>query len=268
MMVGRNEAKTAAAARAIMSATGHHAVHWEIADLARQDAVRELAARLLVRFPVIDLLINNAGALFLTREETPEGVERTIALNHLAYVTLTLALLPSLLAAAQPGVPARVVCVSSRAHQNARVRLDDLQMRHRYGGWRAYCNSKLFNIWFVRALARRVPVDRLQLFSMHPGVVRTRFALNNGGMGHLLRRLMDLFSVTPEQGADTILWLATAEEPLRHPGTYWTRRQRRGASRQALDERLAEQLWTETLRLTGFDAEQMIRAACGEARHA
>lgn len=101
IMVGRNEAKTAAAARTIMSESGSRAISWHIADLSRQDEVRELARHLRVQHPRIDVLCNNAGALFLERQTTVDGLERTFALNHLAYFTLTLELLPSLLAAAQ-----------------------------------------------------------------------------------------------------------------------------------------------------------------------
>ena len=140
------------------------------------DAVAALAERLRGRHPVIHVLANNAGALFLDRETTADGVERTLALNHLAYVQLTLALLDPLLAAARPGAPARVLCVSSRAHENARVDVDDLSLARGYGGWRAYANSKLCNIWFAQGLAQRLDPSLVVAHSLHPGVVRTRFA--------------------------------------------------------------------------------------------
>lgn len=261
VMVGRNEAKTAAAARSIMSETGRRAVHWEIADLSRQDAVRALAARLRAAHPRIDVLANNAGALFLERETTTEGLERTFALNHLAYFTLTLELLPSLLAASPSGEPVRVINVSSRAHQGARVDLDDLQLERGYSGWRAYANSKLFNIWFTRALARRVDASRLLVQAMHPGVVSTRFATNNGWMGRLQRRVMDVVSVTPEQGADTLVWLATAAEAATRNAHYWVRRQAVTPSRLARDDERAEQLWRESAALAGLDTDTVIRRA-------
>ena len=264
VMVGRNEAKTVAAANRLMSETGERRVQWEIADLSVLDEVQELAHRLLARHPRIDVLANNAGAMFLDRMDTRDGIERTVALNHLGYFALTLQLLPALATAGSDG-PARVVCVSSRAQENARVAMDDLQLVHGYGGWRAYCNSKVYNLWFARALAARVDPSRLLVQAMHPGVVHTRFATNNGGKGRLLRRLMDVVSITPEAGADTLVWLSHAAEALAHPGGYWVKRRLRTPSRLARDEQRAEQLWHESVRLTGLDADSLI-ATAGVAR--
>jgi NAD(P)-dependent dehydrogenase (short-subunit alcohol dehydrogenase family) len=261
VMVGRNEAKTAEAAHEIMRDTGRRTVTWQIADLSDQSAVRALAHRLLATVPQIDVLVNNAGALFLTRETTADGHERTFALNHLSYVTLTLLLLPALSAAARPGAPARVVCVSSRAHHNARPRLDDLQRTRDYTGWRQYADSKLYNIWFTRALARRLDATRLVVQALHPGVVSTRFATNNGRMGMLQRRIMDLISITPERGADTAVWLATADEGSRVSGQYWVKRRRVEPSRAAHDDAAGELLWGASARLAAIDADQLIRDA-------
>lgn len=261
VMVGRNEAKTAAAARAIMSDCGSRAVSWEIADLSDPDAVGELAERLLVSHPRVHLLVNNAGAMFLERELTRAGFERTFALNHLSYVQLGVRLLPALFAAAVPGDPSRLINVASRAHENAKPNLDDLQGARAYGGWRAYANSKLFNLWFTRALAARVDAARLSVQAIHPGVVSTRFATNNGRLGRVLRRVMDLNSVTPEQGADTVLWLATASEALANPGGYWVRRRLTTPSRLARDSAMSEQLWARTGKLLHLDLDAMVRAA-------
>jgi NAD(P)-dependent dehydrogenase (short-subunit alcohol dehydrogenase family) len=264
VMVGRNEAKTAAAARAIMTETGRRDISWLIADLSTQSGVQELATALRARCPRIDVLCNNAGAMFLERELTVDGIERTFALNHLAYFGLTLELLPSLQAAAQspprPGVPARIINVASRAHKNARVHLADLPLATDFGGWRAYCNSKLCNIWFTRSLARRLRSDAVVVHAMHPGVVSTRFAINNGAMGRFLRRVMDLRSVTPAQGADTMVWLATTSAPevLQSSGAYWYKRRPGSLSRAAHDDRRAEQLWTMSASLTGLDADRLV----------
>ena len=269
VMIGRNEAKTAAAAQAIMSEVGHpsgrRAVTWEIADLSRQEAVHDLADRLLASLPRIDVLANNAGAMFLDREVTPDGFERTFALNHLSYFTLTLRLLAPLVAAARPGAPARVLSVSSRAHENASPVLDDLQLERHFGGWKQYANSKLYNIWFTRALARRLDPSRVVTHALHPGVVSTRFASNNGRMGRLLRRVMDVVSVTPTQGADTLEWLSSAPEAIERSGEYWVRRRRVSPSRTARDDARAEQLWTTSSRLTGLDADQLILDAMTDA---
>jgi NAD(P)-dependent dehydrogenase (short-subunit alcohol dehydrogenase family) len=273
VMIGRNEAKTAAAAQAILRDAGPttgtegrgRAITWEIADLSRQQEVHDVADRLLARLPRIDVLANNAGAMFLDRDVTPEGFERTFALNHLSYFTLTLRLLAPLVAAAQPGAPSRVLNVSSRAHANARPALDDLQLERQFGGWKQYANSKLYNIWFTRALARRLDAARVATQALHPGVVSTRFATNNGLMGQLLRRVMDVVSVTPAQGADTLVWLSSAPEALEGSGDYWRQRRRVTPSGTARDDARAEALWTTTSRLTGLDADRLIRDAMTHA---
>jgi len=269
IMIGRNEAKTAAAANAIRRSLGNAAdlpvISWEIADLSRQAEVHAVADRVMARAPRIDVLANNVGAIFLDRELTPDGFERTFALNHLSYVTLTLRLLAPLLAASRPGAPSRVLTVSSRAHENASPVLDDLQRERDFGGWSQYANSKLYNIWFTRALARRLDPTRLVTQALHPGVVRTRFATNNGRMGGLLRRVMDVVSVTPEQGADTLVWLSHADDALAGSGDYWVKRRRTSPSRTARDDARAEQLWTRTSQLTGLDADQFIRDAMTHA---
>ncbi len=263
VMIGRNEAKTAAAAGAIMSQTGRRSVTWEIADLSRMDAVVDLAERLRVRLPRIDVLVNNAGACFLDRQLTVDGLERSFALNHLQYVVLTLSLLEPLAASARAHqeAPARVICVSSRAHRDARLDLDDLQLTRGFGGWRAYANSKLCNVLFVQALARRVAANRLVVHAMHPGLVATRFAANNGRMGRMLRRFMDLRSISPAAGADTITWLAASAAGRASTGQYWVKRTNTAPSAPGQNVALAEELWTASIALTKLNPQALINDA-------
>ncbi len=253
LMVGRNEAKTAAAARAIMSESGTRQISWLVADLSRQEAVRDLALQIRAQCERIDVLINNAGALFLDRELTAEGIERTFALNHLAYFSLTLLLLDRIAAAATTDHPARILCVSSRAHRDAHLNRDDPQLARDYAGWRAYANSKLANILFTRALARRLDPARVLVHALHPGVVSTRFAVNNGRRGRVLRRIMDVVSISPDDGADTLVWLARDDVAREPSGEYWVKRARVAPSNDALDEPLGEWLWTYSANLTGLD---------------
>lgn len=257
IMVGRNEAKTVAAAQRIMSTTGSRTVTTAIADLSRLEAVQDLAEKLQTRHPHIDVLINNAGSLFLDYQLTADGFERTFALNHLAYFALSLRLLPAL-AAAQT---ARVINVSSRAHVNARLNVHDVQSPKSYRGWPAYGTSKLANILFTTAFARRLNPQRVAVHALHPGLVSTRFAANNGRRGRLLRRLMDLTSITPEQGADTMLWLAAVDPTTLGSGHYFVRRQGVTPSRAARDATLAESLWTLSEQCTGLNAHALITDA-------
>jgi len=265
VMIGRNEAKTVAAARAIMAETGSRSVSWEIGNLLRQDAVHDLAKRLEDRWSRADTLVNNAGALFLERQVTAEGLERTFALNHLAYFTLTLLLLPVLATSAADGRTARVVNVASRAHRDARLRLDDLQSEHQYAGWRAYANSKLCNVLFTRALAHRVDPAKVVVHALHPGVVSTRFAVNNGRRGRLMRRVMDVVSIDAAAGADTMVWLCADDAALSTTGDYWVKRARIAPSTAALDASLAESLWSASADLAGLDTDALV-AASGAAR--
>lgn len=258
VMIGRNEAKTAAAARALMSETGSRTVTWDIADLSRTEAVRELAARLSVRYPQIHVLINNAGAVFMEHQRTADGIERTFALNHLAYFSLSLLLLDSLAAASEPGHPARIIAVSSRAHKAARLTLRDVQLDQRFRGWRAYANSKLANLLMVRSLAARLNPAIITVHAVHPGLVRSRFATNNGFRGRLLRRLWKRFSIAPAEGADTLAWLTMAPINEIGNGHYWVRRQRTLPSLQAQTDELAEGLWNISEVLTGLHADALI----------
>ena len=174
-------------------------------------------------------------------------------------------LLAPLVAASRPGAASRILSVASRAHENARPALDDLQRERTFGGWTQYANSKLYNIWFTRSLARRLDPSCVVAQALHPGVVSTRFATNNGRMGRLLRRVMDVVSVSPAQGADTLVWLSSAPEALVGAGDYWVKRRRVTPSRTARDDARAEQLWETTCKLTGLDADQLIRNAMPHA---
>jgi NAD(P)-dependent dehydrogenase (short-subunit alcohol dehydrogenase family) len=254
VMVGRNAAKTVAAAQRIMSATGSRTVTAEIADLSRRDAVLELADGVLRKHEQIAVLINNAGALFLDRQITPDGFERTFALNHLAYFALSVQLLPAL---ARAGT-ARIINVSSRAHRRARLDVDDVVAPASYRSWRAYANSKLANILFTKVMAHQLDPARISVHAVHPGLVSTRFAANNGMRGRLIRRIMDLRAISPEQGADSLVWLATANAGDLGSGEYFVRRQRVTPSRAARNTALADALWTVSERCTQLNAHTMI----------
>ncbi len=259
VMVGRNEAKTRHAASVIMNRTGSRRVRIEIADLLFLDEQHALGERLREKHPSVYALINNAGALFLDREETRDGLERTFALNHLAYATLALRLLPSLLAQ-QNNEPARLVNIASRAHVGARLDIDDLQNTNGYSGWRAYGQSKLANILFTRALSARVDTRRITVHAVHPGLVASRFAANNGVFGRLQRQLMNVFSVSSMAGSDTAAWLLASREGATTSGGYWVKRARTTPSSAAQNDRTATALWDATITLASLqDALPMLQ---------
>lgn len=252
VMVGRNEAKTRHAASVVMNRTGSRSVDFHIADLLYLDEQHALGERLRERYPSVFALVNNAGALFLERKETRDGLERTFALNHVAYVTMALRLLPALLAGTVGNEPARIINIASRAHVRSRLDLEDLQSERRYSGWLAYGRSKLANILFTRALAQRVDSRRLTVHAVHPGLVATRFAANNGRMGRLQRRVMDAFSISPMAGSDTPAWLLASAEGATTSGAYWVRRKRETPSSAARDDDTAQALWDATISLAGL----------------
>jgi NAD(P)-dependent dehydrogenase (short-subunit alcohol dehydrogenase family) len=196
--------------------------------------------------PRIDVLVNNAGAVFAHREITAEGNERTFATNHLACFVLTQGLLPRLLASA----PARIVTTSSIAHQRATLDFADLQSVRHYGGIRAYSRSKLCNILFTRELARRLSGTGVTATCLHPGFVASRFGDASGGV---LREIIAvgkrLLAISPEKGARTLIWLATAPEAASESGGYYYKCRRVTPSAAAQDAVAAERLWAESERL-------------------
>jgi NAD(P)-dependent dehydrogenase (short-subunit alcohol dehydrogenase family) len=253
VLVGRNDAKTRHVVSELRSRTGSDTVTYEIADLLHLDEQVALAERLRAAHPVVHALVNNAGALFLERTLTRDGIERTFALNHLAYVQLTVRLLPSLLAAAGTTGPARVVNVASRAHAGARLRASDLRGDWPFAGWRAYGASKLANVLFTRALAKRVDARCLCVHAVHPGLVASRFAANNGRAGRFTRTIMDWFSVSNAAGSDTAAWLLASPEGARTSGDYWVQRTPTVPSLAARDSALADALWERSLALCGLE---------------
>jgi retinol dehydrogenase 12 len=254
VLVGRNEAKTRHVVSEIRSRTGSDLVSYEIADLLYLEEQVAVANRLRASHPRVHALVNNAGALFLDRALTRDGLERTFALNHMAYVQLTLRLLPSLLAGASEAGPARVVNVASRAHMGATIPANELRGDWGYSGWRAYGASKLANILFTRSLAARVDARSLCVHAVHPGLVASRFAANNGRIGRLTRRVMNWFSISNTAGSDTAAWLLASPEGAASSGAYWVQRAPVTPSAAARDDRLADALWTRSLALAGLEA--------------
>lgn len=238
----RAEALAAALARA-----GAPSVSVHVADLSRLAEVRRVAGE-LTSLPRIDVLLNNAGAIFNRREQTADGFERTLALNHLAYFTLTNLLCDRLKAMAS----ARVVNVASEAHRGAALTFDDLQSTRGYSGWLAYKRSKLCNILFTRALARRLAGSRVTANALHPGFVATNFGNNNGGIFRVGIGIAKQFmAIPPTDGAKTSVYLASAPEVANLSGLYFDKCAAREPSAEAQDDEAAERLWHESVRMTG-----------------
>jgi retinol dehydrogenase 12 len=240
ILVARNPTRGAATVERIRQGTGNPQVEVLLAELSAQAEIRRLAREVQSHYPRLDVLVNNAGALFSGREVSADGIEMTWALNHLAYFLLTILLLDTLRASA----PARVVNVSSDAHRHARLRFDDLQGQQDYGGWRAYAQSKLANVLFTYELARRLAGTGVAANAVHPGFVATNFARQNRSLTALLfRALQPVVALSPEQGAETVIYLATAPEVEGVSGQYFVKRRAVRSSPVSYDVQAAQRLW-------------------------
>jgi NAD(P)-dependent dehydrogenase (short-subunit alcohol dehydrogenase family) len=245
-LVGRDGERVRAVAVEARATGGGAPVHEHVADLMLMSEVRALAGELLERHARIDVLANNAGALFASRRETSEGFERTFALNHLSPFLLT-----SLLRERLAG--GRVVTTSSDAHTAGRLDLEDLQSTKGYAAMRVYGTSKLCKIMFTRELARRAPELHANCF--HPGVVRTGFGKNENGVWKLLTTLGAPFFRSPARGARSLVWLATSQQAASLTGEYVQDEKVRSPSAQAQDATLAEGLWERSAELVGLAAD-------------
>jgi NAD(P)-dependent dehydrogenase (short-subunit alcohol dehydrogenase family) len=244
-LVGREAERVSAVARDARASGGGAAVHEHVADLTLMEEVRRLAAEVAERYEHIDVLANNAGALFASRKETAEGFEQTFALNHLAPFLLT-----NLLRDRLGG--GRVVTTSSDAHKAGALDLDDLQSQKSYAAMRVYGVSKLCNVLFTRELARRAPELHANCF--HPGVVRTGFGKNDNGVWKVLTTIGAPFFRSPDRGARSLVWLAVSDEAGALTGEYVQDEKVLAPSAQAQDETLAQGLWERSAELVGLNA--------------
>jgi retinol dehydrogenase 12 len=246
VLVGRDQSRAEATAAEI-GANATVPPRVEIADLASMEEVRALAGR-LGSLERIDVLINNAGLVLGERRVTEDGFEHVFAVNHLAPFLLTNLLLPKLTGCA----PARVVTVTSDAHSAAKLNLDDPNLEHGWNSWRSYANSKLANILFIRELARRLDGTGVTANCAHPGVVRTGFGREGKPLLRLGTTIARPFFLSPERGADTIVYLASSPDVAGETGGYYVKRQRREPSAAARDDAAARKLWDISEELTGL----------------
>ena len=235
-----------------------HAIHY--ADLSRLSEMKRVATEIASAEPHIDVLINNAGALFGFRQITEDGLERTFALNHLAYFVLTHGLRERLVASA----PARIVNTASDAHESATLDFDDLQAAKAYRssswqwlwfggpGFKVYGRSKLCNILFTRELARRLQGTGVTANCLHPGFVATRFGDESGGVVSFGVRAAKRFALSPDKGAETLVYLASSPEVAIVTGKYFYKCRPITPSKEAQGEIAAQRLWEETAKIAGL----------------
>lgn len=251
VLICRDSGRGEEALAAIRSESGNNAVELLVADLAVQAEVRRLADVIAVRYPTIDVLWNNAGLQRMERTLTPDGLEQTFAVNHLAPFLLTNLLLDPLRAAA----PARVITTASVVHRWGQIDFADLQSARSYSSNRAYYQSKLANVLFTAELARRLDPSKVTANSFAPGMVRTAFARDFRGFYRVMAALwLGLFGKSPAQGAATGVMLACDPALAGVTGGYFANSRRAAMSPAAQDPTLARRLWDVSAELVGLPA--------------
>ncbi|HOU12659.1 MAG TPA: SDR family NAD(P)-dependent oxidoreductase [Anaerolineae bacterium] len=239
ILVDRDVEKGAITVAQIKQQTGNPSVELMAADLSSQQEIRRLAQQFKSRYQRLDVLLNNAGAIFAERQESVDGIEMTFALNYLGYFLLTNLLLDTLKA----GAPARIINTSSRSHARARINFDDLESRTNYQGLSAYAHSKLAIVLFTYALARRLEGAGVMVNALHPGIVATNFGRgSDGALGFVMRLFRPAF-LSPEQGAQTGIYLATSGEVAGVTGKYFVKCKAVPSAPASYDTAIASRLW-------------------------
>jgi retinol dehydrogenase-14 len=249
VITGRNRERGEGAVEEIRRESGSDKVSLLLADLAVQAEVRKLAEEFKERHDRLDVLINNAGLVQSKRTETADGIELTLAVNHLAPFLLTNLLLDLL----KRSAPSRIITVSSGAERIGKINFDDLQSKRRYSGFPVYGMTKLANIVFTFELAERLEGTGVTANCMHPGGVNTNFGMNSRGLSILLFRAFKPFMRSPKQGADTLVYLAASPEVEGMTGEYLADRKTQTASPAAYDESARKNLWEVSEDLTGLE---------------
>lgn len=252
VVVSRSAEKLERTVQRITDETGNPHVAALQADLSLMAQVRQAAEQFHERYDRLDVLVNNAGAYFNNRQMTAEGYEMTFALNHLNYFLLTNLLLETIQRTAQQTGDARIINVSSGAHEGGRIDFDNLQKDKGFSGFGAYAESKLMNVMFTYALARRLHGTNVTVNAVHPGFVNTGFGMNNGGILRAVVSAIQLFGRSPEKGAETSIYLASSPQVQGITGKYWVDSQQKRSSARSHNETTQERLWAISEEITGI----------------
>lgn len=255
-IVGRNDIKLTDVKKEIISKTGNNEVESMICDLSSLNEVRALAADFEERFDRLDRLINNAGLIVGDRKLTADGYEYTFALDHLSPFLLTNLLLGML----KKNAPSRVITISSEAHRFGKIHFEDIMLENGYTQFKAYSQAKLANIMFTYELARRLEGTGITSNCLHPGNVRTNFAVGTHGPFRLFWSLSTPFLLSAEKGARTSIYLASSPDVAGVSGQYFKRQRPARSSRRSMKRSDAQRLWEISAKLTGLDNAAMYGA--------
>lgn len=245
VIVSRSAEKCALVADEIKRETGNTKIEYIAADLSTHAGTQKVAHEFKKRHTRLDVLVNNAGAFFTSRQLSADGIEMTWALNHLSYFILTVLLLDTLKASG----PARIVNVSSDTHQNGKINFDDLQMEKGYSPMAAYSQSKLANILFTYELARKLEGTKVTTNALHPGLVSTGFNKNNGALMKFAMTLLTPFARSPQEGAQTSIYLASSPQVDGVTGKYFDNSKAVPSAPASYNRATAERLWQTSLEM-------------------
>lgn len=253
LLVARDSKRGSELVDEIKKESGNPNIELYLADLSKQADIRKLAAEVLAKHSRLDLLLNNAGAMFTTRQLTADGYETTFALNHLGYFLLTELLLDVLKRTAAETGEARIVNVASNAHANVKgLDFDDLMSERGYSAFKVYSRSKFANILFTYELDRRLKASGargLTVNCLHPGFVASGFGHNNGALMSLALKIASPFALTPEEGAKTMIYLCKSPEVSGVSGKYFAKSREARSNRYTHDEAAARRLWEASEKL-------------------
>ncbi|MCY3796693.1 MAG: SDR family oxidoreductase [Chloroflexi bacterium] len=252
VIVGRDANKTRKVRNDLQAQSGNSTIDILVADLSSMDEIRRIAAEFREKYDRLDVLLNNAGAVFSDYQKSADGYEMTFALNHISYFLLTHLLLDILIQTSQEQGEARIVNVSSSAHTNATLRLDSLRNERGYSFMNSYGASKLMNVQFTYELARRLADTTVAVNAVHPGLVATGFGHNTGGLwSNLIKIAQKLFAISPQKGAETLVYLAASPEVTGISGKYWNEKQQKRSSDNSYDREQQKRLWEFSAEATG-----------------
>jgi NAD(P)-dependent dehydrogenase (short-subunit alcohol dehydrogenase family) len=248
VITARTQEKLSRSIEILRSQSGNERVSGLVADLSAQDQVRSLAAQFMSQNDRLDVLVNNAGAIYFRRYLSVDGIEMNYAANHLAYFLLTNLLLEMIISSS----PSRIINVSSSSHQGQVIDFDDLECQNNYQFMRAYGKSKLANILFTYELARRLEGRGVTANALHPGLVGTNIAGNNGWLLRFFLPLWRIWAMDPDRGAETSIYLATSPEVEGVSGKYFYQKESIPSSEYTHDQQVAERLWEVSAKMTGL----------------
>ena len=243
-IIGKNEEKGQSSLQDIKMLFPKINIKFIKTDLSLISEIKKLSAYFFTKRIKIDILINNAGGIFFKRTLTSEKIEKTFALNHLAYFALTNLFLKNNIFKKE----AKIINVASGAHRGANLNFTDIEMKQKYNGWLCYKKSKLCNILFTKKLSELVKLQNITVNCLHPGFVKTEFGKNNQGiLSFLLKILMSFHAIKVSEGVKTIVYLAINDEAKKISGEYFYKSKVTKPSQSAEDKELADKLWNYTL---------------------